>query len=78
MFATIMALLADAPAIIDDAGKVIEGTEEAIADAKKLAASPDVIAFEAALSKLFTSTTTPGAAAVIEPVTSAPADGMKR
>lgn len=62
-FASILALLESAPALIDDADSVV-------ASVKNLLASPDVQAFEAQIAKLFTSVTTPGSAAIIEPIAS--------
>jgi uncharacterized membrane protein YgcG len=70
-FSTILALLEAAPTVIDDTDKIV-------ADIKALLASADVQSLEASIAKLFTVTTTPGQAAVIEPFTGQPATGRAK
>ena len=67
-FAAIISLVEALPAAID-------GTDKIIADLKTLLTTNEAQQIEALLSQLFTVTSTPGSAAVVEPVTNA---GMKK
>jgi ABC-type molybdate transport system ATPase subunit len=63
-FANLFSLLEAAPTVVSE-GEQIAAT--AVADAKALLTNPAVLALEAFFASAFTSTTTPGAAVVVEP-----------